>query len=95
MDKTKRDNRIKTLGKFKFYLWTVEDKVWKILNKIFRANYYNPTHKPKWLPSKVYYSIRRIYEIRVMEPYYKMTLQETKEDFSYSQKLKKFEKYLN
>lgn len=95
MDKTIIDNRIKTLGKYKYLLWTVEDKIWKILNKIFRANYYNSTHKPKWISLNLYLSIRRIYEIRVMEPYYKMTLHENKEEFLESQKLKKFEKYLN
>lgn len=76
-------------------LWKFEDKIWKILNKVFRANLYNPIHKPKWLSMKLYLSIRKIYEKRVQEPYQKMIQEKIKEDFSKDSKLQKFEQYLN
>lgn len=75
-------------------LWKFEDKIWKILNKIFRANFYNPIHKPKWLPLNLYLSIQKIYEKRVQEPYRKMVQEKIKEDFSKNPKLQNFEQYL-
>lgn len=95
MDKTKRDNRIKALGKFRYLLWTFEDKIWKLLNKIFRVNSYSSNLKPQWLSINLYLKLKEIYKIRVVEPYYKMTLQEMKDDFVKDSNLQKFEKYLN
>lgn len=89
-----RMNKNNYFLKPRYLLWKFEDKIWKILNKIFRANYYNPIHKPKWLSLKLYLSIRKIYEIRVQEPYAKMVQEKIKEDFSKDSKLKKFEQYL-
>ena len=76
------------------YLWKIEEKIWKILNKVFRANLYNPIHKPKWLPLKLFLYIQKIYEKRVQEPYAEMVQEKIKEDFSKNPKLQKFEQYL-
>jgi len=95
MEKTKRYNRIKTLGRYKFYSWVINDKIWKILNKIFRANYHSIQYKPKWISLKLWMLLRKTYKKSVLDPYEKMTLQEMKEDFSRNPNLQKFEKYLN
>lgn len=75
-------------------LWKFEDKTWKFLNKVFRANFYKLDHKPKWISLKLYLSIREIYEKRVQEPYYEMVQEKIKEDFSKDPKLQKFEQFL-
>lgn len=88
------DKRIKAIGKSRYLIWKFEEKIWKVLNKIFRANYYNPIHKPKWIPNSLYSRIKKVYEIRVEEPYRKMIQEEMKEEFSKNPKLQKFENYL-
>lgn len=87
-------NKNNSSKKPRYLLWKFEDKIWKLLNKIFRANYYNPIHKPQWLSLKLYLSIRKIYEKRVEEPYAEMIQSKIKEDFSKDSKLQKFEQYL-
>ena len=76
----KKQTRINSIGKTRYYLWKIEDKIWKLLNKIFRANFYKLDYKPKWLSMKLYLSIREIYENRVEKPYAKMTAKEIEED---------------
>lgn len=73
-------SRIKVLGKTRFLLWKIEDKIWKLLNKVFRVNFYKLDHKPKWLSMKIYLTIREMYENRVEKPYAKMTAKEIEED---------------
>lgn len=86
--------RINSIGKTRYILWKFEDKTWKILNKVFRANFYKLDNKPKWLSLKLYLLIRNIYKIRVERPYEKMIQSKIKEDFSKDSKLQKFEQYL-
>lgn len=89
-----KTHRINSIGKTRYLLWKIEDKTWKILNKIFRANFHKLDHKPQWLPMTLYMKLRMLYKIRVERPYEKMIFEENIREFSKYPKLQKFEQYL-
>lgn len=81
------------LYKPRYILWKIEETIWKIFNKVFRTNFYNPIYKPKWLSLKLYLFIQKLYEKRVQEPYAKMVQEKIIEDLSKNPKLQKFKQY--
>ena len=87
MNKTQR--RIKAIGFFPYYIWIINDKIWKLLNKIFRVH---TEHKPNWMPYSLWTFLKEIYNYQVIVPYKNMTYDETMEDLE-KHNLRKFKKY--
>lgn len=73
----------------------MQEKVWKILNKVLRCNFYRNDMRPKYIPFKLWNSLRKLYTKQVEIPYYKKHMEQIKQDLIDNPKTAEFAKYIN
>jgi len=71
------------------------EKIWKILNKVLRCNFYHNDMRPKYIPFKLWNSLRELYRKQVENPYLEKNKEQIKKDLLDNPKLAKFAKYFD
>jgi len=70
------------------------EKIWKILNKVLCCNFYSNDMRPKYIPFKLWNSLRELYRKQVEIPYYNNNVEKIHQDLIDNPKLAKFSKYI-
>lgn len=74
---------------------TMHELIWKILNKVLKCNFYNNHMKPKFIPFKLWNSLRVLYRNQVEIPYLNNNKEQIKKDLLDNPKLAKFSKFFD
>ena len=70
------------------------EKIWKILNKVLRCNFYHDDMRPKYIPFKLWNLLRELYRKQVEIPYYNSNADKIKQDLLYNSKTAKYAKFI-